>query len=177
LQAIQWAQCALAELDLREERPEAALARLEPLLAEPDVDRGLLLPLLGWTRLEMGNVEQAEREVTEAVEAAIQHSRRLRLVEALRAEGMVRTRQEQWEVARGRFEDAVSLAHSMPYPHAEARILYEYGLLHVRKAEPERARERLAEALVIFRRLGARKDVERTEQESAALDRSADLAR
>jgi hypothetical protein len=36
--------------------------------------------------------------------------------------------------------------------------------MHAQKGEPELARERLEAALAIFRRLGARKDVERAEQ-------------
>jgi hypothetical protein len=65
----------------------------------------------------------------------------------------------------------------MPYPYAEARALYEYGMMRCRQGEPRSGRERLEAALVIFRRLGAQKDVERTEQALAALDRSADLPR
>ena len=36
-----------------------------------------------------------------------------------------------------------------------------YGVLQVQCSEPERARERLGAALAIFRRLGARNEVER----------------
>jgi hypothetical protein len=36
--------------------------------------------------------------------------------------------------------------------------------MHAERGEPERARERLEAALAIFRRLGARKDIERVEQ-------------
>jgi hypothetical protein len=52
----------------------------------------------------------------------------------------------------------------MPYPYAEARILHEYGSLHVQKEEPDRARERCRAALDIFRRLGASKVAGRTER-------------
>jgi hypothetical protein len=57
----------------------------------------------------------------------------------------------------------------MLYPYAEARLLHVYGEMHARKGEPEPARERLEAALAIFRRLGARKDVERVEQVLSAL--------
>ena len=46
-----------------------------------------------------------------------------------------------------------------------------YGEMHVRKGEPEAARERLEAALAIFRRLGARKDAERVEQALTDLPR------
>ena len=53
---------------------------------------------------------------------------------------------------------------------AEARILREYGMLYLRKGEPERARKRLSAALDIFRQLGAGKDVEQAGQALMALD-------
>ena len=62
-----------------------------------------------------------------------------------------------------------ALARGMPYPYAEARLLHVYGLLHAEQGEPEPARERQEAALAIFRRLGARKDIERVEQDIAAL--------
>jgi hypothetical protein len=57
----------------------------------------------------------------------------------------------------------------MPYPYAEARLLQVYGSLRVERGEPEQARERLEAELAIFRRRGARKDIERTEHLLAAL--------
>jgi hypothetical protein len=57
----------------------------------------------------------------------------------------------------------------MPYPYGEARALRVHGYLHRQKGEPQQARERLEAALAIFRRLGARKDIEQTEQMLAAL--------
>ena len=61
------------------------------------------------------------------------------------------------------------VARSVPYPYAEARLLHAYGAMHALKGEQDQAPERLDAAMVIFRRLGARKDVERVEQELAAL--------
>jgi hypothetical protein len=52
----------------------------------------------------------------------------------------------------------------MPYPYAEARLLHVYGEMHAQKGELEPARQRLEEALAIFRRLGAHKDAERMER-------------
>ena len=60
----------------------------------------------------------------------------------------------------------------MPYPYAEGRLLHVYSEMHAQKGEPEPARERLEAALAIFRRLGARKDAERTEQALADLRQS-----
>jgi hypothetical protein len=57
----------------------------------------------------------------------------------------------------------------MPYPHGEGRLLHAYGLLRARQGQPVQARERLEGALAIFRRLGARPDIERAERDMAAL--------
>jgi hypothetical protein len=72
-------------------------------------------------------------------------------------------RLEPQQEAAAVLEEGLELARSLPYPYAEARILAEL--------------DRLEEALAIFRRLGARKDIERTEQELAALEPTADPAR
>jgi hypothetical protein len=52
----------------------------------------------------------------------------------------------------------------MPYPHGEGRLLEAYGELHIQKRGLTTAHGRLHAALAIFRRLGAHKDAERTEQ-------------
>ena len=77
---------------------------------------------------------------------------------------MVRSRQGRWNEAQTAFEEAMSLARGLPCPYAEARALVEYGVAHVHQEELEQAGERLGAAMSIFRRLGAKKDVERTGQ-------------
>ncbi|HEV7129487.1 MAG TPA: hypothetical protein VGN32_18780 [Ktedonobacterales bacterium] len=72
-------------------------------------------------------------------------------------------RQEHWEDAAHTLEEGLALARTMPYPYAEARLLDAYGRLHAQGGEPEQARERLNAAPAIFRRLGARKDIDRAE--------------
>jgi hypothetical protein len=46
----------------------------------------------------------------------------------------------------------------------EARILVQLSRVHARREEPEEAQAWLEEALAIFQRLGARKDIESTER-------------
>jgi hypothetical protein len=79
-------------------------------------------------------------------------------------QGLVASRQGRWEDAITAVEEGLSLARSMPFPYMEARTLQVYGLMHRQKGEPKPARERLEAALALFRRLGAHKDVEQTEQ-------------
>ena len=67
-------------------------------------------------------------------------------------------------------EDALALTGHTTYPYPRARVLYDYGVMLVQQGEKEQGRSRLAEGLVICRRLGARKDAERTQGALAALD-------
>jgi tetratricopeptide (TPR) repeat protein len=172
LQALRLASGVAAELDVLEGRPEAAGARLLPLLDREgleECDVTALLPILAWAQLEQGQAEQAAAVVGQALVRARREDMRLVLVEALRVQALIALRQEQWGEAARSLEDGVALVRSMPYPYAEARLLDVYGRLHTQKGEPEAARERLEGALAIFRRLGARTDVERTEQAIADL--------
>jgi hypothetical protein len=63
----------------------------------------------------------------------------------------------------------------MPNPYTEARILAELGLLDQQDGKTDQARVQLQEALTIFQRLGAAKDIERSQHALAELDRSAQL--
>ncbi|MBV9280060.1 MAG: tetratricopeptide repeat protein [Chloroflexi bacterium] len=177
LQILRSAHGVLARRDLLEGHPGAALGRLEPLLDRPGLeehDVTSLLPTLAWAHLARGagqeDLQRAEGLAAEAVRRATAQQNRLALAEALRVQGMVLARQGQWEKAERSFGEAVSLAGSMPYPYAEAWALYEWGMMHAARGDREKARNRLREALEFFRRLGARKDVERTEH---ALERLA----
>jgi hypothetical protein len=49
----------------------------------------------------------------------------------------------------------------MPFPYGEAQLLHAFGLLQRQRGNEARAREQLEDALRIFARLGAGKDVER----------------
>jgi tetratricopeptide (TPR) repeat protein len=161
----------LAERDLLLGQPRAALARLLPLLDRPgleedDVTR--LLPSLGSVYLELGEKDRAEDTVTKGLERASRQSHRLALVDLLRLQGVLHTRQDHWEEAERAFAEAVALARTMAYPYAEARALYEWGRMHGTRGESVPAKERFEEASRIFRQLGARPYVERAEQALAA---------
>ncbi len=164
---VRWAQVELAEHDLRVGRPEAARARLEPLLDRPGLEEGqviFLLPPLAQAHLELDAVEQAASLVEQGVQRARAQPNQRALVSALRVQALVLTRQEDWTTAERVVEEGLALARGMPYPYAEARLLKVYGEMHLRKGEPGPARQRLEEALAIFQRLGARQDAERVAQ-------------
>jgi len=173
LQALRFAHSWLAERDLLEGRPDAAQARLVPLLDRPDMTEQdvtiLILPALAWARLEQGDLAAAGTLAARAVARSRATVNRLALVGALRVQAMVMTRRGHWTAAAQALEEGLSLSRSMPHPFAEGRLLYVYGLLLGARGEPRPARERFVAALRIFQRLGARKELERTQD---ALDAS-----
>jgi ATP/maltotriose-dependent transcriptional regulator MalT len=172
LQALRWASAVVAEVDVLEGRPAVATARLAPLLDRDgleDCDVTALLPVLAWAYLECGQLSQAATVVRQALERARPEEMGLVLVEALRVQALIAARQEQWEDGARSLEEALTLARGMPYPYAEARLLHVYGRLHMQQGEPEAARERLAAARALFQRLGARTDLDLTEQALTAL--------
>jgi tetratricopeptide (TPR) repeat protein len=170
LQALRLASTRLAELDVLEGRADAAIARLVPLLDRPgleEADVTFFLPVLAWAHLEADDVAQAADAVAQALARMRPENMRAFLVDALRVQAMVAIQQEQWEEAASTLEEGITIAREMPYPYAEARLLHVHGEMHLRKGDPATALERLEAALAIFRRLGARKDVEQVEQKLA----------
>jgi hypothetical protein len=131
---------------------------------DSDHDIVKVLSLLAWARLESDDVAQASELVAQASTRARAERNLLALVDALRIQAMVATRQRRWAEAHAALDEGIALAQPMPYPHAEARLLHVYGLLHIKEGELAQARECLGAALAIFWRLGARKDFARAEQ-------------
>lgn len=167
VQIQRYIQRDLAQIDILAGRPRIAIDRLEPLIedADPeDNDVVFLLPVLAWAYLENGNAARAAELASEAVDRATAQENALALVDGLRVQGMVLAGEERWAEAEHAFEESASLAHRMPYPYVEARALYEWGTIDAGRRQLGQAHERLQTALGIFQRLGAARDVERTEQ-------------
>jgi tetratricopeptide (TPR) repeat protein len=123
-----------------------------------------VLALLAWAHLELGELAEAEQVGAEAIARMRADNDRLDLVDALRVQAMVATRQERWPEAEQALEEGLTLARSMPCPYAEGRLLHVCGEMHAQKGAPGLARKRLEAALTIFRRLGARQDAAWVEQ-------------
>jgi class 3 adenylate cyclase/tetratricopeptide (TPR) repeat protein len=165
-EGIHEATVMLAERDLVLGHPEAARARLAPLIARLDPQQlhaSTLYPL-AWAYAELGDLAQAEAVALQAVTRARADNHLVALVDVLWVHALVAIRQERWPEAARALEETLALAHRMPYPYAEACALALYGTMHIQKGEPALARERLAAALAIFRRLGARKDAGKVEE-------------
>jgi tetratricopeptide (TPR) repeat protein len=172
LQALRQAARLQAELDVLEGRPGVAVAGLIPLRDRPGLEESdvtYFLPVLAWAHLECGELEQATEVVAQAISRARPENYRTALVDALRVQALLALQQGRWDEAHSTLEEGLELARVMPYPYMEGRLLQVYGRMHARTGEPHLARERLEAALAIFRRLGARKDIEQVEQAVAAI--------
>jgi tetratricopeptide (TPR) repeat protein len=160
-----------AEMDIRQGRPERAVQRLAPLLAQAEADWAngtLTLASAAWAHLEAGD-PGADALVERALALAEKTSNRIDRVGALRVLALLRHRAGAREEAERLFGEAVALAAAIPYPYAAGRTLYDWGMARAAAGEPEEGRRRLTEALTIFRRLGAHKDVELAERALEAL--------
>jgi tetratricopeptide (TPR) repeat protein len=171
-QILRYCHGNLAEIEIGQGRPAAACARLHPLLEHPGLERQhavFVLPRLAQAYLELGETSRASELIGQAVEFVRATSDVLSLAEVLWVQALVATRQEHWEEAESALEESLRLTRSLPYPYLEARTLQVFSRLHLQREDPRQAREKLEAALAIFRRLGARKDVEQAECDLASL--------
>jgi tetratricopeptide (TPR) repeat protein len=162
-QTQEWAWTHMGEMEVLAGRPGQAGRQLERLVSREDAELGLLLPTLAWVYLADDNVSLAEQTAARAVQA--NRGQQIHLVDALRIQAMVLIRQERYEQAERSLAEGVELARSLPYPYAEARMLFEEGVMRMRRGQVEPGRDRLMEARAIFRRLGARRDIKLTEEQ------------
>jgi adenylate cyclase len=169
-QQTETVQACLAELDLLEGRAKSAVARLEPVIVEEDANLGFLLPVLVMAYLDLDS-EQGVHRAEELAGQAVAHSRDqpALLVSALRAQGQVLARQGRFPEAESVLKEGLVLARSMPTPYEEGRILFEISMMHASDTEQADRERLLREALVIFERLGAKRDMRRTQDELSAV--------
>jgi tetratricopeptide (TPR) repeat protein len=173
---IRHAQILRAEYELLTGHPEAARDRLLPLQAAEDTWNKWLQTHLAWAYLELGDARRAADTMAPIVRQARSERHLIRLTDALHVQAMALAALGHDDEAAAALDEGLTLALALPYPYGEARLLHVYGLLHRQRGESALAQQRLAAAHATFRRLGARKDVERVEQDIAAGDSVMDQA-
>ena len=80
------------------------------------------------------------------------------------ARGMLATSRKAWDTATESFDKAIEINRQYQLPWDEARTLYERGLMYLArggKGDRAKAHQDLDEALAIFQKVGAKKDVEK----------------
>jgi len=158
LQARRTAAAVAAELDILAGWPEAAVARLTPLLDRPGLEESdvtELLPTLAWAQLEQGHATEADATVERALARARREGMRPVLVEALRVGALVALHRGDDDAAARDLREGLALAREMPYPYAEMRLLQVEASLRARRGEDAAARCYAEAARAIQARLGA----------------------
>jgi len=171
---LQYAQSVLAERELLAGNASAALTRLQPLLdrAAPNSELAMPLPLLAWASLLLGDERRAGELVARAdYETAREHNLFDRL-NVLRVQALLAMRQRDYGAAQDRLQEALTLSAAMPFPYAEAKLLYTTGLLALQSGLPEQALRQLLAARAICEQLGERLYAGYIEQALAEIDRA-----
>jgi len=154
---IPYLHIPLADWDLFQGEPDAALTRLGPLLKEYHFETSLdhrAMQIAAESHFLNGNDETARAMVTQGLAHARGQTNRLALLGWLQLQAVLMAGEGRWDEAEEFFEEGLSLARDMPHPYQEACTLSRLGLL--KQERDLDGRPQLDLALEIFERLGAR---------------------
>jgi class 3 adenylate cyclase/tetratricopeptide (TPR) repeat protein len=166
LQSLAESERWLAKVDIWEGRPERGISRMEAICRMANMEAEYVEEgqwLLAFAYMDAGRIEPAA--VIERARDTGGDSWYLAFSLWLRArlEGVQGHRHE----AKVTWEEVLTLMPDLPY--YRALILFDYGKMLVAAGEPDQARDKFAEALAIFQRLGARLHIPATERALADL--------
>jgi tetratricopeptide (TPR) repeat protein len=171
--ALWWAtQSFLAQWELLQGRSEQALARFEEVLEHPGIESQHRPPLeraLAQALVASGQLERADRLVTVGMTRDRSSNVAFGRWPWLTVRGRLRAAQGRWDEAKWDFEEALRISRETHRLLEEAETIEAYGEMLARKGERDAARQRLTEALSIFRRVNAGPYAERTERALADL--------
>ena len=88
------------------------------------------------------------------------------------AKGMLASEERNWDEAVRCFAEAVAINRQYELPWDEAKSIYEWGLMYKNRGMKDDHKgtfEKLDKAMVIFQRIGAKRDVEKVIAEKVAL--------
>jgi tetratricopeptide (TPR) repeat protein len=124
-----------------------------------------VLPVLAELYLKMGQPEKAAEYVDKGFELMKPDRNWYGLPAPMYlARGMLATARKDWDTATESFDKAIQINRQYQLPWDEAKTLYERGLMYLsrgRKVDRDKAHKDLDEALAIFQKVGAKKDVEK----------------
>ncbi len=165
----------LADLDLLEGRPESALNRMQPLLTRDHSWEyvGPLFSILALACLELGDIEGAASHARRAVAEARRTECWVTGIRALEIWGTVEASENNCDIARAMYAEGLERARSMPFPYAEARLLYACGLLDDQEGDRASAETKWSDSLTIVARLGAARDANRFRRTTTEGERTA----
>jgi tetratricopeptide (TPR) repeat protein len=127
--------------------------------------------LLIWTYVELGEIEKAENLLGNLRKFALEAKDKELTATVDAVEGMLLRAQKRWEESLEFFErslrafEALNARRWNVYPLAR-NVLYEYARVYLERnqeGDREKALDLLNQALEIFQKIGAKKDIEKTE--------------
>jgi predicted ATPase/KaiC/GvpD/RAD55 family RecA-like ATPase len=134
--------------------------------------------LLIWTYVELGEIEKAENLLGNLRKFALEAKDKELTATVDAVEGVLLRAQKRWEESFKFFErslrafEALNARRWNVYPLAR-NVLYEYARVYLERnqeGDRERALDLLNQALKIFQKIGAKKDVERTEAKMVQIE-------
>jgi tetratricopeptide (TPR) repeat protein len=162
----------LAQLDLLEGQPEAALASLQPRLTK-DLPWSYAVPLLttlAAAQLELGDPARALQHAEKAVAEARRTEGWVNGIRALEVLGTVEAHRGNHDLSDAPHQEALKRARAIPFPYAEAHILHASGQLDRARGDGTSAQAKLNQALAIFERLGAKRETANLRETTAQTD-------
>ena len=124
-----------------------------------------VLPVLAELHLKTGQADKAAEYVYSGFELMKPDQNWYGLPTPIfMAKGMLATAQKDWDAATNSFSKATEINRQYQLPWDEAKIFYERGLMYLArgdKGDRDKAHQDLDEALAIFQKVGAKKDVEK----------------
>ncbi len=124
-----------------------------------------VLPVLAELYLRMGQPEKAAEYVDKGFELMKPDQSWYGLpAPVYLARGTLAIARKDWDTATDSFSKAIETNRQYELPWDEAKTLYERGLMYLArggKGDRDKAHEDLDEALAVFQKVGARKDVEK----------------
>jgi tetratricopeptide (TPR) repeat protein len=166
--AVSGCRFALGSLYLEEEKFAEAEKMLRWSLEACQAGDNVLfelwiLPVLAETYLKMDQTDRAV-ELIERGSALLTPDRNWYGLPAPihTAKGMLAASQKDWEIAEGNFEKAVNINREFQLPWDEAKALFEWGNMEAGRKKKGEAAAKFDQSEEIFRKIGAKWDVEKS---------------
>ncbi len=120
-----------------------------------------LLIFAGICLFYTGQLDEAQRSYTEALEKAQKHGEREAEAAALGNGGLVDRQKEDLAKAEQHHQKALKIYEEIGNIPGQANQLSNLGLVHVQKRQPDKAVEYYQKALALYERMGASAEIEK----------------
>jgi len=131
---------------------------------------GWTFPALSRLHLKKGEIEKAKELIEKTSQFSVKSKDRFLIANAEMLEGMLFRAEKSWKQSIQHFERSLQTYKDLNaqkwYVPYFANLLYEYGLMYLDRNEEgdkEKARNLLNQALEMFQKMGAKKDIEKVE--------------